>query len=440
MRRLALLALFAAAACNGTTTSLESGPADQFYKPMGLAVYGGKLLVASSNADLLYDDLTGGTVISVDPALDPAPLAGTVNIRSFAGQLTVADPAACPAMADPGAGAVGLVAVRGDDVLYRLRISEAGALSCDGCEAFLAGAGWADAFAIGLACAPGTARAYVGFLRSSFGQTVISQVDLAKRPGDPGFVQTREDLGAGLVSAFAFDAPRSRLYFTRTTTGASGTLGWVDLANGCGFTAPEGETPCPSAAVLAPSGLELRGVALATSEAAPRRVYLTAREYDAASGVSLGGRVGDYGGRLLVAEVVEDLAGVPELRVLRQVESLGHNPTFLVTLPPRAGKRDVVATLAADDGVLWIYDDDSGEVVQIGLDPTTGAPLIGRTPFGLAADPIPVAGPLGPTARLYVGSFGEGFVTAIDVPLDDVGSASIVQSGGAIRRITGGVR
>jgi hypothetical protein len=92
-----------------------------------------------------------------------------------------------------------------------------------------------------------------------------------------------------------------------------------------------------------------------------------------------------------------------------------------------------VAALAGDDGVVWIYDDETGARFAIGRDPTTGAPRVGHSPFGLAVDPHVLPGTN--SARVYVGSFQEHFVTAIDVPLDDPERVDL----GAMRRINGGV-
>jgi hypothetical protein len=451
VRRLAFVALVVAAAC-GQTTKLPPGPSDTFYKPIGIGVYGGKLLVASSNADLRYDDPTGGTVIAVDPSADPAPLAGTINTRSFAGQLVVADPAVCPIL-NAAAGAITVVPVRGDDVVYRLRTRADGALACDGCETALSSTGWADAFTAGLACGPGIARAYVGYLRSSIGQAVFSQLDLTKDPSEPGFLQTAA-VGLGVVQAYAYDAPRKRLYFTRSATAAAGALLWVELGGGCNFD-PSRTGACFTDQANAPNGIELRGIVLSSSEAAPRRAYLTARIFDSAAAASSGVRVGDFDGLLIVADLVENLAGRTELHIVKELP-IGYGAAEIVRLPARPGKRDVVAALAADDAVLWIYDDETGEAVQIGRDlvgaAPTGAPLVGHQPFGVAADPVAGAGNV---ARVYVASYEENFVTPIDVPLDDIrGACPVVKAGGTtadgtltcaatpadVRRIGGGTR
>jgi hypothetical protein len=453
VRRFAFVALVAAAAC-GRVTKTEPGPADRFYRPTGIGVYAGNLVVASSNSDLRYDDATGGTLIAVDPlaavaGAQDAPLRGSVQIASFAGQLAVADPAACGL--DPAQGALVLVPVRGANVLYRARMSQAGALTCDGCGLPLGNPSYADAFAVGLACSPGISRAYVGYLRSAFGQAALAQVDLTKEPGADGAIQYAE-FGAGQVRGFAYDASRKRLYFTTTVTSEAAALSWIDLGGGCRLDAALTDpVRCRRGRSLAtPKGLELRSIALANGETAPRRAYLTARIYDADAAATAGVRVGDFDGLLLVADLVETLAGELEVRVVDQLP-IGYGAADVLVLPARAGRRDVVAALAADDGVLWVYDDETGSAVAIGRDLTrppgagapTGAPEVGHVPFGLALDPAPLAGNV---ARLYVGSFQESFVTPIDVPLDDPETTCLVSAAGGctvlrdeVRRIGGGL-
>jgi hypothetical protein len=440
VRRLAIvLAAAAAAACNDTSTAASPAPGDQFYQPTGIGVHAGKLLVASSNSDLRFDAETGGSVIAVDPATSPPALVGTVNVRSFAGMMAIADPlAGCP-IANPEQGALALVPVRGEDQLYRVRVGAGGALACDGCALPVGGAEFVDPFAVGVACGDGRARAFVGYLRTTNGASYLTQVDLAKAPGEEGAVQTRNLQRIGQVRAFAHDPELRRLYFTRTVNASAATLLWLDLGGGCELvppTPPEGQAAAPACRMgetgldVIPRGLELRGIALSSSSVPHRRAYLTARIYDADAAALSGVRVGDYDGLLLVADLVESLAGDLQLRFVRQIP-IGYGAGEVVRLPARAGgRRDVVAALATDSGVLWLYDDDTGELVALGRDELTGHPLVGRVPFGLAADPVAVAG----VARLYVGSFQESFVTRIDVPLDDPGAAAILPD-----RLTGGV-
>jgi hypothetical protein len=438
VRRLAIvLAAAAVAACNETSTT-SPAPGDQFYQPTGIGVHAGKLLVASSNSDLRYDEDTGGTVIAVDPATSPAALVGSLNVQSFAGGMAIADPlAGCP-IASPELGAMALVPVRGEDLLYRIRVGAGGALACDGCALPVAGSAFVDAFSVGVACGSGRARAFVGYLRTTNGASWLTQVDLAKDPSDPTAVQSRSLVLqnaqlVGQVRAFAHDAELQRLYFTRTVNAATTSLLWLDLADGCELVPPEVADAPPACRLGAtgvdviPRGLELRGIALSSSSVPHRRAYLTARIYDADAATAAGVRVGDYDGLLLVADLVEDLAGQLQLRFVRQIP-IGYGASDVVRLPARAGRGDLVAALATDSGMLWLYDDDTGELLSVGRD-ALGHPQVGRVPFGLAADPVDVGG----VARLYVGSFQESTVTRIDVPLD-------VPSGWTIAgRLTGGV-
>lgn len=409
MKRLALVALLAAGC--GEITQLEPGPLGEFTFPTGVAVAEGRLIVASSNFDLRYDHETGGSLISVDP--DAIAVAGAINIRSFAGDVAVADRVACGIPET-----LALVPVRGSNFLYPVTIGADGSPSCDGCEISLAGTAFVDPFAAGVACGGGVARAYVGYMRSSGGFAWITQVDLS----DPSALQHRQ-FGTGRVRDFAYEADRSRLWIVGGSGGIGSPLRWVDLAGDCRFDGDPAEEDCPSRlarSTTLPSGLELRSISLSNAAASPRRAYLTARRYDPAVANLLGLSAPDLGGVLLVADLVDDLTGDVELRVVRSFD-IGLGAGKVRVLPARAGRPDVVVALAADDGVLWVYDDESGDRVALGRDPTTGAPAVGHQPFGLAVDPATHSVPsvTGPVARVYVGSFQDGDVTPVDVPLDE---------------------
>ena len=142
------LALALAAACTSEPTA-PAGPLGQIRLPTGIAVQDHRLLVASSNADLLYDTDKGGSVISLDPSADPVGLssvkiAGAVNVPSFAGELALARPdvpgalgidaEACGTGPDlPGTEAMraplAVFATRGSNTLNVLEIADDGALS-----------------------------------------------------------------------------------------------------------------------------------------------------------------------------------------------------------------------------------------------------------------------------------------------------------------------
>lgn len=444
MRRLAVLAALAGLACTSELRQVESGPTDAFFFPMGLGVLDHDLVVASSNADLTYDSETGGSVIAVDPLADPATREGALNIQSFAGELGVARAADCPALALAEKAVV--VPVRGANLVYRIDVGTDGALSCDGCEIPVGSAERGDPFSVGVACGPGIARAYVGYLRSTLGLSWFTQIDLTKGPGEEGYVRHRQLNESGQIRGWAYDAARERLYLTRTATGAQTTLRWIDLSGDClvdeADVAAGGCRTNISFRGDVPAGLELRGIALATEASAAgavRRAYLTARIYDATAAASAGVRIGDYDGLLLVADLFEDLTGRLRLSIVEQIP-IGYGAGDVRVLPAvsaRAGQRDVVVALATEDGVLWVYDDETGARAAIGRSAETGIPLVGRGPFGLAVDPDPLAGNV---ARVYVGSFRESFVTPIDVPLEDPEAAAPVEAApGNIRRIGPGV-
>jgi hypothetical protein len=113
-------------------------------------------------------------------------------------------------------------------------------------------------------------------------------------------------------------------------------------------------------------------------------------------------------------------------------EEIGLGAADVRVLPARgAGKRDVVVALSVDDDILWIYDDETGAIRGFGRAAgpgATGAPALGHQPYGLAVDPVPV----GSVARVYVGSYRDGYVTPVDVPLDDPEHATTAA------RLTGG--
>ncbi len=477
MRRLALLAV-AVLACNDPQVEHPSGPLDSFFYPIGLGVLDHRLFVASSNADLTYAPDTGGSVISVDPLASPIPVTGAVDIDSFAGELAIADPAACPALAAHNVGTKAFVPIRGSNFVYRLDVGADGSLACNDCGIPVGSTDRGDPFAVAVACddatSPGgakVARAYVGYLRSSTGSAWLTQIDLTRDPTDPLYVQHQAyDPGTG-VKAFAYDPTRRQLYYTRSVTGGGETLRYIDLANDCPIALYYADGGCATGATptgAIPPGVELRGIALAHIDPAAaastvRRVYLTGHVYDFGAAASAGYAVGDFDGLLLVVDLSFDSAGMLQFDIVNQFP-IGSGAAYVRVLPARPGKRDVVAAITVNDGSVWIYDDETGTRVAFNRDllgspalggqpaqPATGAPLVGSGPFGLAVDPAPLPGsvtastPSG-VARVYVGSFRDHWVTPIDVPLDAPGDACIVSTSGQcaaaaadVFHITGGV-
>lgn len=415
VRRLVWIALSAAAACSDVS-NVPPGPTDRFYMPMGIGVYGGKLIVASSNADLRYDSATGGSVISVDPFTN-VRIDG-LNVQSFAGEMVIADPAACPAM-DAGTGPLAIVPVRGANLLYLVRIGavgtpELGTLTCDGCGVPVGGRERVDPYTVGLACGNGIARAYVSFLRSSDGTSQFTQVDLTKPVGAPDALQSGA-YGLGQVRGFAYDPAPQRLYVNTIGVGQEMAIRWIDLAGGCLIGPDTSSGGCTSGIMSLPVGLQPRAIALSTPDPAfpTRRMYIAAQVNDPMVSGTF-----NTGGELLVADLVDDPAGRTFLHIVHQ-EPIGSGPAAVTVFPriaTRAGKRDVVALLAGDAGALWLFDDETRDLVQIGRDAASGHPTVGGSPVGLAVDPVTQ----GNTAHLYVSSFQDNFVVPIDVQLDDI--------------------
>jgi len=437
LRRLVWITVALAAAC-GEAAKPQPGPLDRLYLPTGLAVHDHRLVAVSSNGDLRYDDATGGSVIALEvgfPTIpDPPRVVGAVNIRSFGGDLAIADPLVCTSLVDP----LAIVATRGSNRLDAVAIS-GDTLSCESptarCDIPLS---FVDPVAVAVACGHGRQRAFVGYLRSPSGEAWITEYDLTSGALRNALV------GAGPVRGFAYDTDHDRLYMTGLATSAPTPLRWIDLA-GCEIDRPAASGGCTVGQAAIPtfaSGLELRSIALAhpvTGEPQRRRAFITGRLYDAAAAVTAGGRTVDYGGVLLVVDLVENAFGGVDVELVNAIGTdsvrIGKGLQDVRVLParePLGTRRDVVAALAIDDGEVWIYDDENLSIASFLRSGVTGAPELGHQPYGLAADPELV----GTVARLYVSSFSESFVTPIDVPLDAPDQAHF--TGGAQRKITGG--
>ncbi len=421
---LASLALaVAASGCSNPAAQPGPGPLDSLYFPVGIATVGDRLLVASSNFDLAYGYDDGGAVVPVDlaPPADPVPGAlrpqGGVHIPSLAGEIGVADAAACGLVST-----LALVPVRAADAVMRITVAPDKSLSCGaGCELPLTN-DHADPYGVGIVCrpadgaAPPTARAYVGYLRGPTAQGAVTQVDL------PTGLTTTVPTGAGQPRSFAYDADTSRLFFTNVAAVLSAPLRWFELAGGCAIELPEHSGGCPLRSVDLWQwirGVEPQGIALSNSQAGlSRRIYIAARLFDADVAASILARPGyDVGSVLVVLDLAEDGAGGLTVNFVRSFP-LGMGASEVKVLPVRAGKRDVVAVTATGDGLVWIYDDEAGAMVKVFGRGADGIPELGRQPYGMAVRSLDAS-----TARLFVASFGQGFVSAVDVLLADPGQA-----------------
>jgi hypothetical protein len=246
-----------------------------------------------------------------------------------------------------------------------------------------------------------------------------------------------------VVRSLAYDVAHDRLYVGELATNVPTPLRWIDLS-GCSL-----DTGCTVGSAFIPgipAGSEIRSIALAHPFFAPngvlqpQRAFVTVRLYDTVAATTAGGRTVDFGGLLVVLDLVENAQGGVDLQLVNTVPplesgTLGLGLQDVIVFPSRGpGIRDVVATVAQDDGLLWIYDDESNQLTLVyGRDPVTGAPILGHEPAGLAVDPDALG-----TARLWVGSYTDSFVTPIDVPLASPQEAQFAPFGGGVQhKITG---
>jgi hypothetical protein len=461
LRKLALLALAAAAACSDNAPS-SPPPLDRFYYPTGLAVRKlasghAQLVVASSNFDLLYDAASGGTVIAVDVDATlqqgagaapgtPIPLANPTAVRlgSFSGELAIAEdprladrPATCPGFTGTPQA---LVASRSDGALYRFDLDDGG-VRCDKADACRTPLETTidDPYGVTLACIPPTLAApapqflaYVGYLRAQASAGVLTRVDLAASPP----ATTHVDVSAGTASSAAFDPETLRLYVTTRFIGVgSSPLRWLDLG-----------LPANPATIidLDPQirGNEMRGIALSTAQ--PRRGYLPLRLYDFDLAATIGRPPTDIGAALAVLDLSDAPGAAATARLLHLVPlERGASEVRVIS---RKGKRDLVAVTSTDDGTLTLYDDESETVARVfgrcgtpgvgagapcrpGTD--DGKPALGQQPFGLAVEqPYSAAGAPGvPLARLYVGSFDRSWVNVIEIDPANPSATTVAVAG-----------
>lgn len=420
----AALAALAAGCADEPRT--DPAPLDRFAWPVGLAVHGQDLFVASSNFDLRFAEGDGGSLLRVALGDAPAIQPDGRRIASFAGEVAVADAAQCGLPRSE----VLVTARRGR--MYRMPIAD-GALTCgEGCELRLdQDARRQDPYGVAVTCPPaGPKRAWTAYLRTADGGGALTSVDLAT-----GEQKTVAIVG-GTVRSFAYDAEADRLFFTGPNSGLTAPVRWIDLAGGCAIDALESQGGCPLRGFdLWPAlrGAELAGIAISNPlPDRPRRLYLMAKVFDADLAATLGVRPAfDFGGKLLVVEIASSPGGDPRLDVVRIVDdNVGLGASEVRVLPPRpGGVRDLVALTASEDGNVWIYDDETGAMRDVfRRDATTGRPVLGRAPFGLAVQDLRPAGAGEGSARVFVGSFEDDFVTAIDVPLQGGAPATIVSS------------
>jgi len=304
--------------------------------------------------------------------------------------------------------------------LYRVEVAADGTLSCgQGCTVALAQPGEGDPLAVSLACpAGGPYRVFVGWRRSLVGGScdpsaassdtcaVVSEVSLDAVPR----VTTGPVIfNAGAINAVTYDAATDLLFFA--TTGSR--IGWVDLSTGCQLGSTS--SPCSRQQIdlgQVARGAAARNIALSTPvPSVPRRVYALARLLDP-NAASVGIEV-QIGGALIVLDLQPTSVGTIAAVPIRTVPLTTGVSEMLVL--PRAGKRDVVAISAVDDGEIWFYDDEIGVVTGVLSRASNGVPLVGLGPFAMTSEDRG-----GGVLRIYLTAFHGNEVTVLQVnDLDD---------------------
>lgn len=439
----AALALFLTLGCAKDGERPEA-PLDRLHFPAWLATttaegFADTLLVVNLDQNLAF---TGGSVVSVNTAV-AAPPEGGLPLPSMAGQLLAVDKARATAegcTAGDDFQAFALVAGRTEDRLFRFPL--AGALADQRLGVIDLGiSGASRPFGLGLTCAQdGKMRVWASYQRGRQGNGYVARVDMSTTP--PGVVAV--NVGKGAPRSFAYDRDRDRLYVSAKESAGHAHVRWITVGEGCvkadNGVQDEREGGChvdpgfDLSATLA--GAEPNEIALSTGTAPCtagiyagradcRRMYISTRMYDADLERALRERPsGDVGGKLVVLELPESSTlGGPDPQWIHSPD-IGVGAGAMAVIP-RPGRPDLVVVAAIEDDLVWIYDDEVGALVKVfGRDPRTGVPVLGHAPAGLATRALS-----GGIVRVFVSSYQDDWVSAIDVDTNAPASAYVVRAG-----------
>ena len=469
----ALLGFLVAAGCRDSYPGVVP-PEGIVYYPVGLAVrqvapsaepgkeYGAtQLVVVSSNFDIRYEEPDGGTVQIADPDASPdtstgQPMTlypgGFIRTASFGGKVAVAEAACqpgwplCPSgcsqlAADPAVAAGGakvLFTSRSSQFLYDLDLSPEGALSCNGNCVMQQGVELLDPYGVALVCnsSGGTDRAQAMFtyLNGPNGQGWLTRLDL--------LTGTYTTLAVGQPPTFniAYDPAGDRVYFTGKVVLTYAPIRWFNpsIANQV-----SGGYEYPPFSSISTTTSVLGSVATAIGVSNDRqRLYVSLVLYDADLFANTGSLY-SMGGALAVFSLTPNASFQPSLALLQLVPTCAGSGDLSV-LPARPGKGDLVAMTCDQQGTLVLYDDDLGGIIRfVGLDPATGLPALGLSPFGIASEPIDprraIKTPASPAygvspcveggrcTRLYVGAFMDNWINVLELDPDQPASMTLVK-------------
>lgn len=442
-RRSALLLAAAAAlalAC-GKPVGRPQAPVGELHYPAWLATSSalpGQLLAVNLDQDLAFE---GGSVVSVDATSQvPVLPVGGQPVPSMAGKMLLidSDVAGGCDTSDAFTPPFGLVAGRSDDLLVKFPLDAGQPLGATPGETIHVGVdGAAHPFGLGLTCgADRKPRVWASFQRGIDGKGYVAQVNMDGAA--PEVVKVY--MGKGSPRGFAYDRDLDRLYVTTRESGQKAPIRWITVGDGCkrfdDGVQDERRGGChvDPGFELSMAGAEPNEVAL-SSTLQPctkggyiggdcRRMYLSVRMYDVDLARALGQRPSkDIGGKLVVLELPESSLGGPDPQWVGTYD-VGMTAGELLVIP-REGRPDLVAVAALEDDLLSIYDDEVGAIVKVfSRDPLTGVPPLGHLLAGLAARDVG-----GGRTRIFVSSYHDHWVSAVDVPLDDPAGAYVVHEG-----------
>ncbi|HVO19038.1 MAG TPA: hypothetical protein VMU15_07270 [Anaeromyxobacter sp.] len=442
LTRASPLALSLLLAC--AKAGLQPAPKlDWLHYPAWMAAYADQdqLLVVNIDQDLAFSD---GWVTGFDRGSDTpgtGVVLGGADVPNVAGKIMVLDPAtagACSGAFGQFQPPLALVAGRTESALYQIPLplpttpGQKVASNRIGLDPFSAAEPYGLAYTCGADLVP---RAWVGFQAGAGDVGYVSQVDLRANP-ITGADVVEVNVGIGTPRSFAYDAAHDRLYFTGKEYLLRGALRWIDVGQGCktfdGGVQDESQGGChvdvgwDLGAVL--RGAEPNEIQL-SSDVSPctaggytgdcRRAYISVRIYDADLAHLSGTRPSsDIGGMLWVVELPEGGLGRPDPQVVQMLD-VGVTAGDVHVIP-RAGQRDLVAVTVLDDGLLWLYDDESGTMVKVIGSNAVGLPPLGHKPTAIVSKDLGNG-----VVRLFVSSFEDHFVTAVDVPVADPSAAQV---------------
>lgn len=408
-----------------------AAPLDRLHYPAWVALSGDQLLVVNGDQDLAYE---GGSLLGLDST--SGEIRGGVALPYMSGRLRVVDASSATGCTF-GEGyplPFALVPGRSEDSVSFVDLGFPADASQARRRIDLRPFNAAHPYEAALTCgADGTPRAWVSYQRGIDDEGYVAQLDLSG-PFPPPIVQVFT--GEGPPRSFAWDAGHDRLYFTTRAQDLRAPIRWIGIGDGCeAFDEGVQEEQRGGCHVDAGfdlsshlAGAEPNAIALSRDErpctftsGSCRRMYLTVRMYDADLARLLDARpAADVGGKLVILEVSESGLGGPEVWWIDDVD-IGKIAGDVLAIP-RPGRRDLVVATAVNDDLVWVYDDDRGTVAKIFGRLETGVPEVGHMPSGLASKDLGNG-----VARVFVASYEDHWVSAVDVPLDDPGDAYVVR-------------